>query len=236
MLRGDYASATDMNEHLVEFTVPMVEPKPPHYFVSLISDRWMHSESRITLSFRQLILPEKFPPHTQLLDLQPLSVSSLEEPEYKTLYSDFANFNKVQTQTFNSLFSTDDNVFIGASTGSGKTVCAEFAILRHFRSRTLGRAIYVAPFQELVDQRHADWSKRLSHLGGGKNIVKLTGDITTDLKILDQGDLVLSTPLQCTCSNESYKTRILMQLSRGPLVTTMATAQKCPNSKGFHCG
>ncbi|KAI4153866.1 MAG: hypothetical protein LQ340_002049 [Diploschistes diacapsis] len=206
MLRGDYATA-EMNEHLVEFTVPMAEPKPPHYFVSLVSDRWMHSETRVTLSFQKLILPQKFPAHTQLLDLQPLSVAALKRPDFQKLYTDFATFNKVQTQTFNSLFSTDDNVFIGASTGSGKTVCAEFAMLRHWASGAQGRAIYIAPFQEVVDQKHADWSKRFGQLGGGKSIVKLTGDITTDLKILEQGDLVLATPPQWDVLSKQWQRR-----------------------------
>ena len=40
------------------------------------------------------------------------------------------HFNPVQTQVFQCLYNTDDNALIGAPTGSGKTVCAEFAILR----------------------------------------------------------------------------------------------------------
>ncbi len=39
LLRKDYASAGS-NEHLVEFTVPMLDPMPPNYFISVISDRW----------------------------------------------------------------------------------------------------------------------------------------------------------------------------------------------------
>ena len=206
MLRSAYATS-EMNEHLVEFTIPMVEPMPPHYFISLVSDRWMHSETKFTLSFQKLLLPEKFPAHTQLLDLQPLSVSALKKPEYQKLYTQWNSFNKIQTQTFNSLFSSDDNVFVGASTGSGKTVCAEFAILRHWSSGASGRTIYIAPFQELVDQRHADWVKRLGHLAGGKNIVKLSGDTTTDLKILDQGDLILATPSQWDVLSRQWQRR-----------------------------
>ena len=39
-------------------------------------------------------------------------------------------FNPIQTQVFNALYNMNDNVFVGAPTGSGKTVCAEFALLR----------------------------------------------------------------------------------------------------------
>ena len=206
VLRQVYATS-EMAEHLVEFTIPIIDPMPPQYFVSLISDRWMHCETRVTLNFQKLVLPEKFPAHTQLLDLQPLSVSALKLPEYQKLYNQWDSFNKIQTQTFNTLFSSDNNCFIGASPSSGKTTCAEFALLRHWMSDSQGRAIYIAPFQESVDLRLADWQKRLSHLRGGKNIVKLTGDITTDLKILDDGDLVLATPVQWDVMSRQWQRR-----------------------------
>jgi pre-mRNA-splicing helicase BRR2 len=72
---------------------------------------------------------------------------------------------------------------------------AEFALMRHWSKQNIGRAVYIAPFQELVDQRLADWQKRLRNIGGGKEIVKLTGETTADLKLLRR-DLVLATPTQ----------------------------------------
>ena len=107
----------------------------------------MHSETKLAVSFRKLILPEKFPPHTPLLDLVPLPVEALKKPEFVNFYPEWRQFNKIQTQVFKSLFDTDDNVFIGAPTGSGKTVCAEFALLRHWsKDEESGRAVYIAPF------------------------------------------------------------------------------------------
>ncbi|MCJ1338817.1 DEIH-box ATPase [Bachmanniomyces sp. S44760] len=206
LLRRGYASS-EMNEHLVEFTVPITEPMPPNYFITLLSDRWMHSETKLAVSFQKLVLPERFPAHTPLLDLQPLPVAALKRQEYQELYPRWDRFNKIQTQVFNSLFATDDNVFVGAPTGSGKTVCAEFALLRHWSSQSKGRAVYIAPFQELVDQRYADWQKRLSQLGDGKQIVKLTGETTADLKILERGDLILATPTQWDVLSRQWQRR-----------------------------
>ncbi|KAJ1557614.1 DEIH-box ATPase, partial [Cladochytrium tenue] len=108
------------DEHVVTCTVPLYEPIPPNYFISVVSDRWLHSETRIPISFKHLILPEKYPPHTELLDLQPLPASALRNKEYEHLYSDIRHFNPIQTQAFNTLYTTDENVFIGAPTGSGK--------------------------------------------------------------------------------------------------------------------
>ncbi|KAI9758811.1 MAG: hypothetical protein M4579_002825 [Chaenotheca gracillima] len=206
LLRKNYAES-ETNEHLVEFTVPITEPMPPNYFITITSDRWMHAETKLAVSFQKLILPEKFPPPTPLLDLQPLLVSALKTKEYTDLYPNWAKFNKIQTQVFNSLYAQDDNVFIGAPTGSGKTVCAEFALLRYWSKDDGGRAVYVAPFQELVDQRLADWRSRLSKVGGGKTIVKLTGETSADLKLLEQGDLILATPSQWDVLSRQWQRR-----------------------------
>ena len=50
--------------------------------------------------------------------------------EFESLYQRFRSFNPIQTQTFNVLYNLDDSVLVAAPTGSGKTVCAEFALLR----------------------------------------------------------------------------------------------------------
>lgn len=57
------------------------------------------AETQLPVSFRHLILPEKYPPPTELLDLQPLPVSALRNPQFEALYSDkFPFFNPIQTQ------------------------------------------------------------------------------------------------------------------------------------------
>ncbi|CAG7954089.1 unnamed protein product [Penicillium nalgiovense] len=41
LLRGEFAKS-EMNEHLVEFTVPVTEPMPPNYFISLVAHLSRH--------------------------------------------------------------------------------------------------------------------------------------------------------------------------------------------------
>ena len=53
---------------------------------------------------------------------------------------------------FNSLYNTDDDVFVGAPTGSGKTIAAEFAILRMFSAAPDSRCVFVTPIPALVEQ------------------------------------------------------------------------------------
>ena len=209
LLRKEFATNEDpeQNEHLVEFTVPITEPMPPNYFITVVSDRWMHAESKLTLSFQKLVLPEKFPAHTPVLDLQPLPVQALKVSDFVNLYTNWSQFNKIQTQTFNALYQSDDSVFVGAPTSSGKTVCAEFALLRHFAKSAGKKAVYIAPFQEQIDARLKAWQARLGPLAGGKEIVKLTGETTADLKLLEKGDVILATPTQWDVMSRQWQRR-----------------------------
>lgn len=183
------------DEHIVEFTVPISDPTPPNYFISLISEKWLHCETRVALSLKKLIVPQKFPAPTPIYDLQPVPVSTLGVPEYEQLFS-WSSFNKIQSQTFHALYNTDDNVFIGASVGNGKTACAEIALLRQWKEELPGKAIYIAPFQEQVDARFNDWRQRFSVLEDSKTINKFTGELAADLRLLEQSDLILATPSQ----------------------------------------
>ncbi|EMD34630.1 hypothetical protein CERSUDRAFT_116803 [Gelatoporia subvermispora B] len=204
LLRQRYAE----DEHNVTLTVPMFEPVPPNYYISVVSDRWLHAETRLPILFKHLILPEKFPPPTPLLDLQPLPLSALHNKEFESIYSStIKTFNKIQTQVFQALYTTDENVFIGAPTGSGKTICAEFALLRLWSKREHKRAVCIEPYQEMVDQRVAEWRAKFSDLQGGKEIVSLTGETSADLRLLEKGDLIVCTPTQWDVLSRRWRQR-----------------------------
>ena len=53
------------------------------------------------------------------------------------------------------MYNSDENVLIGAPTGSGKTICAEFAVLRLLQQTSDCRCVYVTPLQSLADQVRA---------------------------------------------------------------------------------
>lgn len=190
-------------EHTVSFTVPLTDPVPPNYYVTLISDRWLQSEVRLPISFKHLILPEKFSAPTPLLDLQPKPVAALGQEA--SLY-EYEYMNKIQTQAFHALYETDASVLIGAPTGAGKTFCAELALLRLFRTSN-GRAVCVVPYEAMVAPRVAAWQARFGQLNGGKEIVALTGETTTNLRLLELADIVVCTPEQWDVLSRRWRQR-----------------------------
>jgi pre-mRNA-splicing helicase BRR2 len=93
-------------EHLLDFTVPVDVPLPPNYFVTLISEKWLHCEYRIPVVFSKIHLPKKFPAPTKLLDLHPIPVSDLKIPEFIKAF-DFDNLSKFQSQVFDTVYSSN---------------------------------------------------------------------------------------------------------------------------------
>mmetsp|Transcript_28044 Transcript_28044/g.66662 ORF Transcript_28044/g.66662 Transcript_28044/m.66662 type:complete len:2150 (+) Transcript_28044:160-6609(+) len=202
ILKGRYIE----EEHLVSLTVPMSEPVPPQYFVRVVSDRWLGAETVLPISFRHLILPEKFPPRTELLDLQPLPVSALRNPAYEAIYAKtLSNFNAIQTQVHNTLYNTSENTLVAAPAGSGKTICAEFALLRAFNEGPDAKCVYVAPMDALVKERYRDWSQKFASLD--MKIAMLTGETSADLKLLDKSNVILSTPEAWDMLSRRWKQR-----------------------------
>lgn len=204
MLKKQYID----EDHTLNFTVPIYEPLPPQYFINVVSDRWLGSQTVLPVSFRHLILPEKYPPPTELLDLQPLPVTALRNPAYEGLYQQFKHFNPVQTQVFTVLYNSDDNVLVAAPTGSGKTICAEFAILRNHQKgpESIMRAVYIAPIEALAKERYQDWKKKFGE-GLGIRVVELTGETATDLKLLEKGQIIISTPEKWDALSRRWKQR-----------------------------
>ncbi|KAH9677827.1 DExH-box ATP-dependent RNA helicase DExH12 [Citrus sinensis] len=198
-------------DHSLNFTVPIYEPLPPQH----------------------LILPEKFPPPTELLDLQLLPVTALQNPSYEALYQNYKLFNPIQTQVFAVLYNTEDNVLVAAlsrklmfarlpakqritaavTCRSGKTICAEFAILRnHQRASETGvmRAVYIAPIEALAKQRYCDWERKFGK-ELGMCVVELTVETAMDLKLLEKGQIIISTPEKWDALSRRWKQRKYVQ-------------------------
>uniref|UniRef100_A0AAQ5X6T8 Activating signal cointegrator 1 complex subunit 3 n=1 Tax=Amphiprion ocellaris TaxID=80972 RepID=A0AAQ5X6T8_AMPOC len=195
-------------QHIV-FTIPIFEPLPSQYYIKAVSDRWLGAEAVCIINFQNLILPERHPPHTELLDLQPLPVTALGKQEYESLYK-FTHFNPIQTQIFHTLYHTDTNVLLGAPTGSGKTIAAEMAMFRVFNKYPSSKVVYIAPLKALVRERIEDWKIRIEEKLG-KKVIELTGDVTPDMKAIAQADLIVTTPEKWDGVSRSWQNRSYVQ-------------------------
>ncbi|KAJ7519602.1 hypothetical protein O6H91_20G045600 [Diphasiastrum complanatum] len=222
----------------LSFTIPIFEPLPAQYYVRAVSDTWLQSFSVHTMSFQHLILPELHPPHTELLDLRPLPIEALANNVYEDLYN-FSHFNPIQTQTFHTLYHTDNNVLLGAPTGSGKTISAEIAMFRLFNTQPHMKVVYIAPLKALVRERMEGWQRGLA-ARLGKRMVELTGDFTPDIMALLEADIIISTPekwdgISRNWQNRLYVTKValiildeihLLGADRGPVLEVIVSRMR----------
>jgi activating signal cointegrator complex subunit 3 len=120
------------------------------YMISIISDKWVDCRQTEIIELSEITVPQDEDIKTELLDLYPLPVSILKNKEYESVFDKyFKFFNPIQTQIFYSVYHSDENLLVGAPTGSGKTVIAELAILRLFSKNKDGKIIYIAPLKSL---------------------------------------------------------------------------------------
>ena len=61
-------------------------------------------------------------------------------------------------------------------------------------SQHLARVVCIEPYQEMVEQRVAEWRRKFSNLQAGKEIVSLTGETSANLRLLEKGDAIVCTP------------------------------------------
>lgn len=118
----------------------------------------------------------------------------------------FTHFNPIQTQIFHCLYNTDNNVLLGAPTGSGKTIASELAIFRVFNSNPKGKIVYIAPMKALVKERMGDWKVRLEQKLG-KSVVELTGDVTPDANAIRRSHVIVTTPEKWDGISRSWQNR-----------------------------
>ncbi|KAF1953482.1 Sec63-domain-containing protein [Byssothecium circinans] len=195
------------DDHELSFTIPLSDPLPSQIYVRAVSDRWLGAETVHPISFQHLIRPDTESVYTDLLNLQPLPISALNDMRLEELYSQrFQYFNPMQTQIFHCLYHTPTNVLLGSPTGSGKTVAAELAMWWAFREKPGSKVVYIAPMKALVRERVHDWGKRLAGPLGLK-LVELTGDNTPDTRTIRDADIIITTPEKWDGISRSWQTR-----------------------------
>ncbi|SCU87351.1 LAFA_0E06216g1_1 [Lachancea sp. 'fantastica'] len=203
-VRQKYANELHYLEFSIFLSSAHQERLPPNFFISLTSEKWLHSEVKIPILLEDVRLPRRFPAPTPLLDVDELSVSELGD-QFSGLF-DFLHFNKIQSQVFHSLYDTNDSVLIGSAPGTGKIVMAEIALLNLWRQGG-GRSVFVCPSQQKIDAIAESWTKRFTDVAGQKVINKFTDNNASNLQLLARSHLVLCTPEQFDLASRKWKQR-----------------------------
>ncbi|RKP31638.1 Sec63-domain-containing protein [Metschnikowia bicuspidata] len=197
--------------HQIEFMLPLSSPPPAQLVVRFLLDAWLGAESAHAAPLQHFVAPHNASVLTRLLRLQPLPVTALRDATLEALYRPhFRYFNPMQTMVFHTLYHSSTNVFIGAPTGSGKTVVAELAMWRALRELQNGKVVYIAPMKALVRERVDDWRRRIcAHTG--RTLVELTGDSTPDARAVREASIVVTTPEKFDGISRSWQTRQFVQ-------------------------
>lgn len=209
ILHNDVLQINQKNIHrtiALDIFVPIADPLPPNLYLTAVSEKWLNCLWRQPIEMFHTQLPKKPLSATELLDVQSIPTTALKDEKFTDCF-DFSHFNKFQSQVFHALWNSERNVFLGMAKGSGKTTCAELAILNHWRQNKQ-RAVYLQPSQELVDVNLKVWQKKFANLTDPpKQIAKLTGDLTSDIKIQATSHLVLGTPTQFDALTRRWRQR-----------------------------
>lgn len=203
-------------EHFMSFTLPLTTPLPPQHFIRCVSDRWIVPDTQLPISYRNLILPEKFSPHSKLADIKPLSIEqAFQIPEhdkniadneqemarrevladaFKHFSSRASHLSPLQSQLFPTLFGSDDDAVISTLPDIERDSCIELCLVRLFSQAPTSIVLWIAgKGSDTIDQK-----LRFVKEGIGSalnlNVNKFISERTEDVSVLRlSGSIVFTT-------------------------------------------
>ena len=169
--------------------VPIQSPLEPNYMLSFISEKWVNCTWKCPVLLSDVIIP-KGGAHFMDSDVNLVLTDGMFPFEY---------FNKVQSAVFDAVYNTNENVFVGACKGDGKTVLAELAILKHWKENR-GKVVFINPCQEILDKLYKKWKSNYD-----QPVCKLSGD--HDTQLVNESQLILATPEQFGLVSKKWKSK-----------------------------
>lgn len=184
------------NKIKTTFCVRYLTPTQPFYFIRLFPDGWFGCDQHLPIYMEKLSLPDESSIITQLPDLELQTIRSLGNVMFERAYEDKfrGGFNQIQTHAFQHLYLKDDDIILLASAGSGKTTCAELAIIRNINLRgTASKSAYICANYQSAQLVYENWVKLFGkHYG----VTLLTGNYRTDAAKVsnDNTNIVIGDP------------------------------------------
>jgi antiviral helicase SLH1 len=113
----------------IEFVIPLGDSPPESLTIVSASDRWLGSDEQRSLPLQDLVMPQRPPESTPLLDIPFLHISCLQDAQLERAYRPFiTTLNAMQSQAFWTAYHTQNNVLVSAPVASGKSFLGEVAI------------------------------------------------------------------------------------------------------------
>ncbi|KAI9918230.1 hypothetical protein PsorP6_011844 [Peronosclerospora sorghi] len=164
--------------------------KDATYAVALLSDHFVGVESwyEVTYALEDGATTQEH--ETPLLPLHPLTLDVLHEADNGALDRDVTHLNPIQTQVFHPLYHHDEHMLLCAPSGSGKTLCAELAMLRVWKKAMRSLIVYMAPVAALARSKAAAWQHRFHE--HSKQVVEVYAPL--DGEDFKCADLLVTTP------------------------------------------
>ncbi|CAD8198479.1 unnamed protein product [Paramecium octaurelia] len=189
-------------------TVALFDVMHPIYYIKVISDKWISCETEQPIPFKNLILPQPFNRCTELLQLTLLSIDQIKHSQIENILAKKIMhnryFDQIQTQVFQNLYQSNDNIYIGSSTYQSKSILPFLAILQMINNFKGFKAIYISSINCEVkfNQFIQLFTKTLS-----LKIGQLTGQFQTDNKILEQSDIIISNPVNWDIMSRRWRSK-----------------------------
>ena len=134
------------------FHVPVSSPLPSKLHCRIVSDKWLGSESLITMSLNHLKMPEITKKYLELLPVDPLPVKALGNPSFESFFS-FQYFGSIESQMFYMLYHDKCNALVCSSDTHCGAELALFGSLGH----TNLQIVYIAFSRDLVERKKEAW-------------------------------------------------------------------------------
>ncbi|SBS86872.1 RNA-helicase, putative [Plasmodium ovale curtisi] len=191
--------------HDISFEFPICNQMPPQITAQFMSMNWCNLSYIHIFNTNNLFINQKVNIFSEILPLIPLSTQILKNPNYIKFFS-FKYFNPIQTQMFHSTFHTDENILLGAPTGSGKTVIGELCILRNLLQHAEARSVYICPMKAIVSERYKSWKKKFKILFN-KNVIEMTGEKNENKENIKNSHIIICTPEKLDVISRNWKNK-----------------------------
>lgn len=177
--------------HYVDMILPCFDPPQPQYYISVISDRWLHSECQIAVPLRDLILPAKFPPPSQLQGPRSAETAARLR-QHASTFAGCEPYTKIEERACEILTNSNDSVLIAHPSQPFRPVLVEIALLQHFAT-SQHMAVYISPYEHQLRTLAARWTRTFKD----KIVHRLVqNDVPRNIGLLRSADIILATPGQ----------------------------------------